>query len=374
MKIYPRVSPLLTHFPADYVNNVAGWGCFDRNTIETNTGKLLSLDIDFGNVCTLNCPHCFRRQNKADSYNQHELSYDEICQLILEAKKLGLRSVKFLGAGDPFQSPKIINFLRFLHQNNVTPAIFTKGYVIGKDELVKHYFGVYGITTGEQLCKELAKLQVSILLGFNSFKPTVQNHMVGDIQDYTTTRNRALELLVQAGMNKYYPTHLAIGANPITNENYDEVLEIYKWGRVRNLYVVACPTMVSGRCSDNSWRTITPSEDKLVDLYIKIYKFNLESGLQTIRQIKSEEIAAYAGAHPCNQVACGMYITLNGTVLRCPGDDTTIFGNVREKSLTEIWHSSENYRRSGTFNCGCPPKVGKSIPSKLFERVMNNLL
>jgi len=183
-----------------------------------------------------------------------------------------------------------------------------------------------------------------------------------------------LELLAKAGFNKHNPTHLCLAANPITNDNYNEIFEIYKWGRVRNLYVIVCPTMVSGRCAKVwAWHKITPSSKKLVNLYTKIYRFNIEKGIQTIRQIKEEGIASYAGGHPCNQVACGMYVTLSGIVLRCPGDDVAVFGNIWKESLKNIWLKSENYGRAGIFNCGCPPKWGKSIPYNLFTDVMLNL-
>ena len=100
---------------------------------------------------------------------------------------------------------------------------------------------------------------------------------------------------------------------------------------------------------------------------------NIEKGIQTLAQIKKEGIAAYAGGHPCNQVACGVYVTLGGVVLRCPGDDITVFGDIREKSLKDIWINCENYKRTGTFNCGCPPKMGKSILNGFFEEVLTNL-
>ena len=92
-----------------------------------------------------------------------------------------------------------------------------------------------------------------------------------------------------------------------------------------------------------------------------------------MKQIEKEGVAAYAGAHPCNQVACGMYVTLPGIVLRCPGDDVTVFGDVWKESLEGIWLNSENYARAGTFNCGCLPKLGKSTPTNLFRDVMLNL-
>jgi MoaA/NifB/PqqE/SkfB family radical SAM enzyme len=375
MKIIPNVPVVYKKkFPKNFINNVNGWGSFSKQTLEDNNGKLLSLDIDFGKVCSLNCPHCFRRNNKVDAGNVKSMNYDDIIKVVKQAKKLGLKSVKFLGAGEPFEEKRFLEFLRDLKKLNITTSIFTKGHVIGDDNLVNKYYSDYGISTGKELVEELKKVNASILLGFNSFDTETQDKMVGGIKGYTIKRNRALELLVEAGFNKHNPTHLCLASNPITNDNYDDIFEIYRWGRVRNLYVIVCPTMISGRCAKmESWKKITPSSKRLTDLYTKIYKFNIEKGIQTLRQIEEEGISSYAGGNPCNQIACGMYITLTGTVLRCPGDDTTVFGSIWKEPLKDIWLKSENYGKAGTFNCGCPPKYGKSIPHNLFTETMKRL-
>lgn len=374
MKIEPNIPVIYKNkFPKDFVNDVNGWG-FSKKEMQDNLGKLLTLDIDFGNFCTLNCPHCFRRNNKIDFGKNKLMNFDDIVSLVKEGKKLGLKSVKFLGAGEPFQDKRFLEFLRVLKKLDIIPLIFTKGHVIGDDNEVKKWYSHYGISTGEELVEELKRVNASILLGFNSFDTEIQEKMVGNIKGYTSKRNRALELLAKAGFNKHNPTKLCLAANPITNDNYDEIFEIYKWGRVRNLYVIVCPTMVSGRCAKEwAWHKVTPSGKKLVDLYTKIYRFNIEKGMQTVRQIEEEGIASYAGGHPCNQVACGMYVTLTGKVLRCPGDDITLFGNIWKESLKDIWLKSENYGRAGIFNSGCPPKWGKSIPYNLYTEVMLRL-
>jgi MoaA/NifB/PqqE/SkfB family radical SAM enzyme len=375
MKIIPDVPVIFKNkFPRNFINDVNGWSASKEELLK-NIGKLLTLDIDFGNYCTLNCPHCFRKNNKVDSGNKKLMSYYDILNLIKEAKKLGLKSVKFLGAGEPFEDKRLLEFLRELRKLDIIPLIFTKGHVIGDDSLVKKYYSHYGIRTSEELISELKKVNASILLGFNSFDTEVQDKMVGNAKGYTLKRNHALELLAKAGFNKDNPTHLCLAANPITNDNYDEIFEIYKWARERNIYVIACPTMISGRCSKKeNWDKITPSKEKIIELYTKIYKYNIEKGLQTLKQIKEEGISAYAGGHPCNQLARGLYITLTGTVLRCPGDDTTIYGDIWKDSLKNIWESSENYKIAGTFNCKCPPKKGKSMPESIYEEVMRNLV
>ncbi len=360
--IYP------SQFP-DFVNDLNGWN-FTQKQLNENKGKILTLDIDLGNFCSLNCPHCFRRTAVLDAV-QRKMTFEETKNLITEAKKLGLRSVKFLGAGEPFENVRFVEFLRFLKSQDVIPVVFTKGHVIGDDKLTARYNRHYGIENGVDLVKVLNEVNASVILGFNSFDTEKQEKMVGGVSGYVKKRNVALIRLVEGGLNQSNPTRLCIGSNPVTLENYDEIFNIYQWGRERNIYVIVTPTMVGGKACN--WEQITPSAEKLIDLYTKIYKFNLEKGIQTIAQLKEEGISPYAGAHPCNQVSCGMYVTLSGKVLRCPGNDTTIFGNIFKQSLEEIWVNSENFKRSGTFNCGCPPKIGKSIPYNLFTEVMKKL-
>ncbi|MFH2105123.1 MAG: radical SAM protein [Parcubacteria group bacterium] len=374
MKVVPDIPVVYPgKFPPDLVNDVNKWA-FSPQEMKESKGKLLTLDIDFGNFCTLNCPHCFRRDNKVDCGGSKLMNFDDILKVVKEGKKLGLQSVKFLGAGEPFEDLRFLEFLQELKKLDIIPVIFSKGHVIGDDNLAARYNHHYGVKNSEELVTKLNAVNASILLGFNSFDSAIQDKMVGGVKGYTVKRNRALELLVKARFNQHNPTHLCLAANPITHGNYNELLEIYKWGRLRGMYVIVCPTMVSGRCAkERDWRNITPSPAKLIDLYTKIYCFNIKKRLQSKEQIIQEGIASYAGGHPCNQIACGMYITLTGKVLRCPGDDVTVFGNIWEESLADIWHKSENFKRAGQFNCGCPPKCGKSIPSNLFAEVMKNV-
>ncbi|MEZ5996130.1 MAG: radical SAM protein [Hyphomonadaceae bacterium] len=360
-------------FPAGYVNDVHGWA-FDRRTVEENVGKLLTLDMDFGAICTLNCPSCFRKNNTVDSMSGRSLDFDQLVVVVRQALPLGLRSVKFLGAGDPFENARFLEFLRFLRDVDVIPLIFTKGHVIGDDRLVQRHFGYLGVRSGEALVEELDRCGVSIMLGFNSFDDAIQAKLVGAPVTYVAARNRALELLVAQGMASGSPTRIALAANPITKWNLDDASEIYEWGRRRNLYVIATPTMVSGRAKkEATWKAITPSEDELVALYTRIYSFNIDNGLQTLEQVEREGVSAYAGGHPCNQVATGLYVTLGGTVLSCPGD-VAVEGDVWDGGLEQVWLKSRNRNeRAGKFNCGCIAKDGKSIPSRLFQRVVHEL-
>ncbi len=372
MKIYPNIEIKFEQFPDDYINDIHGWA-FDKKTIQSEKGKLLTLDLDFGSYCSLNCPTCFRYNNSIDNI-PNELNFENLVDVVTQAKELGLRSVKFLGAGEPLENKGFLDFLRFLHSIDIIPMIFTKGQVIGSDAMVYKYFGSYDIFTGEDLVKELFRLGTSIMLSINSFDDEIQGKMVGRRPDtYINIRNRALELLANEGFNNGNPTRLAIINSPVTKWNIDEAFEIYRWGRVRNLYTVVTPTMISGRAKGNTWKSVNPSEEQLIELYTKIYQFNIARNLQSINQIMEEGIATYAGAHPCNQVATGLYVSLNGVVLSCPGSEENIEGNYWNKSIKEIWDNSMNKKRAGIFNNGCIAKEGRSIPDGFFEKVINNI-
>lgn len=357
-------------FPKHFINDVNGWS-FSKEVIEKTSGQLLTLDIDFGDKCSLNCPHCFKKCALYDSEKPgFNLNISRLKEIILEAKVLGLKSVKFVGKGEPLETPEILDFLEFLNDNFVIPLIFTKGHILGDNNITRRLFKDYGIYTSKDLISRLYDLNVSILLGFNSFNPIIQDVMVGNISGYTEKRNRALELLVDAGFNEPNPTRLGIICAPLTIKNYNEAFTIYEWSRRRNLYPVITPTMVSGIMRhDDNWKKITPSEEELIDLYYKIYKFNIDNNIQSVEQITEEGISAYAGVHPCNQVSAGMYITYNGTVLSCPGNDRNTLGNIHKQSLTEIW---QNYTNNSCrkFNNGCPAKEGKSIPYHFFNKVL----
>jgi len=359
-------------FPANFREGVDGWN-FTPDHLDKHSGKILTLDIDFGNDCALNCSHCFRRDGVLDKTCDTPLSYEEITNVIKETKNLGLRSVKFLGAGEPFQDKRLLNFLRFLKDNDVIPLIFTKGHVIGDDVLARMYHGHNGVKNGRDLVEKLKEYNARILLGFRSFDHEKEDRMIG-VAHYTEKRNRALKLLVEAGFNNHNPTHMSLIATPVTKDNVDEAFDIYKYARRRNMDVIIAPTMVSGRCSDEKYReSIDISLEQKIELYANIYAWNIENGIQSLENIKNVGISAYAGTFPCHQVGCGMYVTLDGTVLMCPGNDTTIFGNTKNSSVKEIWEASENFKRKGVYNCGCPPKMGKTFPHGFFQKVMERL-
>jgi MoaA/NifB/PqqE/SkfB family radical SAM enzyme len=372
--IYPNIPEMEPRYGDSFDNRILYWGFFTKNEIIKNSGQLLMLDIDFGRECSLRCPTCFRRSNPVDDLLNQDLSYNEILSVIREAKDIGLREIKICGAGEPLENKKFLQFARHLTDMDIGLSIFTKGHVLGNDHLARDYFEVDGITDAKSLAKELYNLKTSLLVSCQSFYPDIQDKLVGDVAGYTDRRNRALEILVETGFNSCYPTRMALCTNPITKTNYSETLDIYKYARKRNIYPVVAALMVSGRQINERFlaRYDVSSEEK-IELFTEIYSYNIENNIQTLDQLLKDGISCLPGIHPCNQIAAGLYLTSNGNVLRCPGDSWNILGNIRDRSIKEIWRSSINYKLRGVFNCKCPPKDGITLPSQIYSTVLNNL-
>ena len=365
------IAPKYERFPKGYINDVRGWA-FDSETIHNQAGKLLTLDLDFGSRCSLNCPFCFRRDNSVDKH-QRAMRTEDVLTLVDEAMELGLRTVKFLGAGEPLENPGFLHLLRELSDRGIISVVFTKTGILGNDRQVNQLYGGQGIGSSQKLCEVLESLGVSIVLGFNSLDPEIQSLMVGNGRQYVERRDRSLLNLLDTGFADSNPTRLALGINPITNLNIRGAAGLYKWARVRNIYAIVTPTMISGRAKGDAWRLMTPKVNELEQLYVDIYNFNFQTGLQSKNQVLKEGISAYAGGHPCNQVSTGLYVTLNGVVLRCPGSEDTVQGNIWTRSIEDVWLTSKNYQMRGTFNCACVAKDGKSIPRGFYDEVLSDL-
>ncbi len=388
-------------FPPNYINDVKGWG-IPKNKLHSKlpdgTYKMLTIDLDFGLDCSLHCPHCFRKSKALDT-SADELTFEETIDIIDQGKELGLESIKILGAGEPFENPNFLLLIKEIRRRNIDIAIFTKGHVLGSNQLTEKFFGHQGIKNSNQLIETLNDLEVSILLGFNSFHPNIQEDFVGlnkrkwkFDENFISLRNNALHKLVKYGFNKFVedqPTRLALIAAPIKPINIDEIFDIYRFGRRRNMYVVSCPTTYSGLGKiefekENKDYNFNWYIEKLKDLYTKIYLWNIKTNLMTLEQFKDEGVSLYPGAHPCNQVAAGMYITLKGKVIRCPGRDENgaeIFHDVREKPLKEIWANSSNYllAKQNRFNFHCIARDGiffrneDNFYSDVFNRVISEV-
>ncbi len=370
------------------INNIKGWG-ISRNKLHSQspdgTYKLLTLDIDFGTKCSLRCPHCFKSKFNEQEEKGNALNFEEIKKMIHEAKELGLESIKILGAGEPFENEGLLDLIRFNSSLDIYTCIFTKGHVLGSDELTKKYNLKYGIDNSKDFINELFNLKTSILLGFNSFIEDRQLEFCGiknDNFDYFKYRNKALNLLTSAGFNKYIdnePTRLALICAPYKLSNIDEVLNIYKFGKEQNIYVAICPSTMSGMGRKEQEKIKQQKGEfysKSIKLYTDIYVWAIQNGYVLKEDFILDGVSLYPGAHVCNQVAAGLYIIWDGKVMVCPGLDgheAVVHNDIRKESLKDIWINSPNYERAkmiDKFNFHCVAREKELFNEDNFYKIV----
>jgi len=327
--------------------------------------------------CPHKCPGCF---NNAELHNPI-MRLDEVMNVIDQAKELGLESVKFLGPGELLANPELFKILDAFVKRDIVIGIFTKGAVMGNDALSKHY---HGIDSAELTSRLLSYPNTTFLVGGRSFDPILENvkfipqniREFSEEFNYHEARNIAIERLCRAGMNAdLLRQRLAIICSPVTAQNISGAFEIYKWGVERNIPVYIPPTMVSGK-GHNLVKSAHDAkfENDYINMAVQVYLWTIERGAMSLKQLQLEGVHPYIGLVPCNQLTHGLYIHHDGTVWRCPGNDTPNFvvhPNVRDKPLLDIWVNSVNYRIN-LFNNRCV-KDEVSLPRRFYTEVLERV-
>lgn len=367
-------------------------GNIDENAINMEFARL------YRETCNQRCPHCFNQEDgfyvKKIINGQKILKWEETKSILKQAKRLGLECVKFVGPGEMFKNPMLFAILNELREERIKIAIFTKGAALGDDEIAKSC-GYEGISSAEDLVRRIAEYDnVSILLGANSFHPTIQDEMVGcgkdgGITEYTKMRDKALQLLVKHGLNNpLRGKRLALIATPVTPLVSDETIEMYEWAAKRNIPVITLPTALSGKGADElEWlfgqfetnETLVKRYDPkgtmtreqrytewLVDFYTDIYTKTSNMGILEVERMRSEGLSAYAGSAKCRQAHNGMYLRLPGFIQECPGRciGAEIIEDVRTQSLLATWLGSRNYDRDMDCRSLCAVKMKDLTGSK----------
>jgi len=202
----------------------------------------------------------------------------------------------------------------------------------------------------EELIKKLNKYgdNITLLAKFNSFKPEVQDEF-DNVPGYTKKREEILNLLFKYKFNDKKRLGFVTSIMTI---NYDEIPKIFRYCRKNNIIPDIDNLLPRGRGCKSPFN---PSNKKLKTMYELLSKIDKKE----FKKIW-ENYSSYVGEHSCNRYCHHLFITKTGDVHPCIGSSNVLLGNIKNKSLKEMWNSQEmKIIRTRAYD-------GKCVECKLF--------
>lgn len=271
-------------------------------------GRLLSMEIEFSLRCNFRCPYCYVPHN---SYPENELSREEICDVILQAKDLGARKIIILG-GEPTLYPDILDMIRFIRKQDLEVEMFTNGTRITED-----------------FAKQLYDNDVRVALKMNSFDENHQDMLTGKKGSYNSIK-QALQNLKKVG----YPSDekfLAV-STVICRHNINELITMWQWLRDQKIVPYFEIITPQENAKHNKWLYVNPKE--LYDIFTRISEID-----RTMYGQDWDPQPPLVG-NRCLRHQFSCLVTSTGNVMPCVGVSIPI-GNIRKQQLGNIIKDSE---------------------------------
>lgn len=269
-------------------------------------GKLLTMEVEFSQLCNFRCPYCY-----LDTRPQDELTSDEIHDLILQGRDLGVKKVIILG-GEPMIYPRILEKIHFIRSHGMAVEIFTNGSNMTAENAT-----------------ELALLDVKVVLKMNTQKADIQNKLCG-LDDADRIIREALKNLTKAGYGSGGKP-MAI-SSVISSVNIDELPGM--WRRLRDQKI------------DPYFEMITPQGFAVENDWLNVDSKKVESLFNRLAEIDRKEYGKEWNPQPplagdiCLRHQFSCYVNAFGDVMPCVGVTLPV-GNIRKNKLADILRDSE---------------------------------
>lgn len=269
-------------------------------------GQLLTMEVEFSQLCNFRCPYCYLAERP-----RNELSTDEIRDLILQGRELGVRKVIILG-GEPMIYPRILEKIHFIRSHGMQAEIFTNGSNMTPENAA-----------------ELAMLDVKVVLKMNSQDPQTQNRLCG-MDDAHRIISEAYTNLKAAG---YGPGGKPLAVSSvISSVNIHELPDL--WRRLRDDQIDPYFEMITpqGTATENDWLGVEPER--------------VHALFEQIAAMDQKEYGRSWTPQPplvgdvCLRHQFSCYVNAFGDVMPCVGVTLKI-GSIRENRLADILRDSE---------------------------------
>ena len=355
--------------PKPHRNYIQNWW-FDAETIRgaNEKGQLLTLDIDVGKYCDMACNFCFATTQSHDKERYVTRTTERVKQIIDEGIKLGLKTIKIIGAGEPFLFRGLFDIVSYAKNKGVGSLIFTSGHIIGDDNYAKKVFRRKGITSGRDIAERLAELETSVVVKYLTFDDNLHQKLVRPKKSgypYSKMRDQGLLNLISAGLNQSRETRIGVDCL-LLQENYKEARDLFSFFNNYNIFVFMNTPIDCGATSQEFENPVVSTKKQAQQAAESIYEYC------QVNKIPFDEVSPYFGAPACSQLNHGLFIGDNKEVRACPGGP--VIGTYSLGGLVEVWKNNSFRKAYQGKTCHkCLSRHNKTLFPDYEERVMEKL-
>lgn len=262
---------------------------------------LQSIQLDLTNVCNANCMFCLQGSHTC---SDNELTFDEICKILKDARELHAFNVGFDG-GEAFARSDFHKILKYASDLGYSISIATNGQLLSEDDIL--------------LIKNCSVSKVSV--SFHSIDKKTYNQLFGVKGNEYEIALKNIERLLHYGVR----TGIAI---TITRLNLDDLLSTIEYFRHMGISVhdIGLNHLIAGKKDINN---LCISREQKIDLARQLYNLGIDTCIR--------------GHYLCKAGRTALSVSYNGMVYACPLLQTPA-GNIRKNTLKEIWEESEYFK------------------------------
>ena len=279
---------------------------------------LQNFHIELTSKCNERCIHCYIPHEMKDT----DIAYDLMIDTLEQCKEIGVMTLVFSG-GEPMLHPNFCEFLRYAKDLDFNVTVLSNLTILN-DEIISAL-----------KYKHVCCVNVSLY----SMEPKVHERITTIKGSFEKTKNNILRLI---------DNNIAVQINcPVMKQNKESFYKVIKWGEKHKCSVITDYVIMgrSDRSTDNLNNRLTKDDMEFVVKKIAENSMVFRSNLKN-QGVFAENSSIYADS---NERVCGvalstMCMVSNGNVYPCAGWQQYVCGNIKNKSLKEIWENSPEIR------------------------------
>jgi len=287
----------------DYKNYRHSWKIQSRNIInaldfkKTNVfknSKPLCLDLEVASVCDLACPFCYREH----IVTPDKIIDDKLCyELIDQASKLKIPSIKFNWRGEPLLNPKLFDYIRYAKEKGILETIINTNATNLTEKNINKLIDVgldliiYSFDGGTK--KTYEKMRPG------RFKKNSFSNVYKNIQNFYKIRKERKA--------KFPFTKIQM---ILTEETFREIKNFYE------LFDDYVDELTVNQYSERGGNLADLSEKETKQYEKLLKKYNLSKGTPYMRDIFGK-IKISKTRKPCEQPFQRLFVTYEGKVAMC---------------------------------------------------------